>query len=49
MDKDVGNKEENKYEYKVNVNILVGTLKDNLIMIVNNPDDLNNKIEALYQ
>jgi hypothetical protein len=49
MDKDIENNKGNKYEYKVNMNILVGTLKDNLIMIVNDTNDLDHKIEALYQ
>ena len=49
MDKDIENNKGNKYEYKVNMNILVGTLKDNLIMIVNNPHDLDNQIDTLYQ
>ena len=49
MDKDIENNKGNKYKYKVNMNVLVGTLKDNLIMIVNNPDDLDNQIDALYQ
>jgi len=49
MDQDIENNKGNKHEYKVNMNVLVGTLKENLTMIINDPNDIDNKIDALYQ
>jgi hypothetical protein len=49
MDKDIENNKGNKYQYKINMNVLVGVLKENLIDIVCNSNDLNEKIMALYR
>lgn len=48
MDKDVENNKGNKYKYKVNMNILVGVLKNNLIQMLYAKDDLEEQIEQLY-
>lgn len=49
MNNDIANNKDNKYQYKVNMNILVGTLKKNLIEIVNSDlENLDEQIECLY-
>lgn len=49
MNNDIVNNKDNKYQYKINMNILVGTLKKNLIEIVNSDlENLDEEIEFLY-
>ena len=49
MNNDIANNSNNKYQYKVNMNVLVGTLKKNLIEIVNSDlENLDQNIENLY-
>lgn len=49
MNNDIANNKDNKYQYKVNMNILVGTLKKNLIEIINSDlENLDEQIECLY-
>ncbi len=49
MNNDIVNNKSNKYQYKVNMNILVGTLKKNLIEIINSDlENIDEKIENLY-
>ena len=46
MNNDIVN---NKYQYKINMNVLVGTLKKNLIEIINSDlENLDDEIEKLY-
>ena len=49
MNNDISNNKNNKYQYKINMNILVGTLKKNLIEIINSDlENLDDEIEKLY-
>lgn len=46
MNNDIVN---NKYQYKINMNVLVGTLKKNLIEMINGDlKNLDDEIEKLY-
>lgn len=49
MNNDISNNKDNKYQYKINMNTLVGTLKKNLIEIINSDsENLDEKIDNLY-
>lgn len=49
MNNDIENNKGNKYQYKINMNVLVGTLKKNLIEIINSDlEKLDDEIENLY-
>ena len=49
MNNDISNHIDNKYQYKINMNTLVGTLKKNLIEIINSDlEKIDEKIDNLY-
>jgi len=49
MNNDISNNKDNKYQYKINMNTLVGTLKTNLIEIINSDlENFDEKINNLY-
>ena len=50
MNNDISNNKDNKYKYKINMNTLVGTLKTNLIEIINSDlKEIDKKIDNLYK
>lgn len=50
MNNDISNNKDNKYKYKINMNTLVGTLKTNLIEIINSDlKEIDRKIDNLYK